>query len=390
MTDLCEIVEAFGEATSSTPAVEVVLITIAAGNGASGVVTGVTPVVITDSASATSTAYDSQYAVLLSTAAATGTEFPTFVISASALSDAEGRSALFVSTSESVSSSGASQSTAYPDIVTPLLVSAATATSTVTTFSSASMLLLSAGAGTSDLQIGWLESVSSSAATASSVTPQRVLSTLLVNTGSGTSEVVPFTRIADMVLESTAGAASLVELQIDMAAFLNSTAASSSDVWYKDPGRVAYVLNTETAAGSWYDNFDFESIAQPPGYVLAVGPDGLYALSGATDSGEQIDAYVKPGFVDFGTANTKRVDQIYFGYTSTGQIATTVEVYESGHSPQTYYLEQRDAEAPRNSRITPGKALNGRYWRITVRNVAGADFEIHDASVDIAVSPRRV
>ena len=182
----------------------------------------------------------------------------------------------------------------------------------------------------------------------------------------------------------------MVMLQSSNQLLLESTAEVSSDVWYKDPGRVAWLMNTETTAASWYDNFDFESIAQPPGKVLAVGPDGLYELGGPTDSGEQIDAEVVSGFADFGAAQTKRVDNLYFGYTSEGRISVTTETYESGHLPSTYYLEQRDASAPRNSRVTPGKGLWGRYWRMTIRNVNGAEFEVHDATVDIAVSTRRV
>ena len=94
--------------------------------------------------------------------------------------------------------------------------------------------------------------------------------------------------------------------------------------------------------------------------------------------------------MDLGTAEVKRVDNIYFGYTSPGQLAVTVETKDSGHSPAKYLLEKRAATAPRNSRVTPGKGMWGRYWRFTVQNVDGAAFEVHDATVDIAVSPRRI
>jgi hypothetical protein len=55
-----------------------------------------------------------------------------------------------------------------------------------------------------------------------------------------------------------------------------------------------------------------------------------------------------------------------------------------------YYLEERDAGAPRNSRIIPGKGLVGRYWRTTTANVDGAAFRIYDTTIDIATSMRRV
>ena len=121
-----------------------------------------------------------------------------------------------------------------------------------------------------------------------------------------------------------------------------------------------------------------------------MGPDSIHELTGNSDNGQKIDSLVESGFTDFGVAQTKRLDNMYFGYTSDGQIAVQTEVYESGSTPSTYLLEERDANAPRNSRVTPGKGLWGRYWRLTITNVDGADFEVHDATVDIAVSTRRI
>jgi hypothetical protein len=173
-------------------------------------------------------------------------------------------------------------------------------------------------------------------------------------------------------------------------AVMENYADASDSVWYKDPNRVAWVLNTETSAASWYTNYDFDSVAQVPGKELAVGPDGLYVLTGATDAGDLIKASVASGFVDFGNPQTKRMDAMYFGYTSAGQLSVSVETYGSGHAASVYLLEQRTAAAPRNSRVIPGKGLVGRYWRTTIENVGGVDFDVYDTSVDIAVSTRRV
>ena len=181
-----------------------------------------------------------------------------------------------------------------------------------------------------------------------------------------------------------------MQVQTDVVLSISSSAEATSDVWFKDPTSKAWVMNTETTAMGWYDNFSFESIVSWKGRELAVGPDGIHELAGDTDNGEKIDSLVESGFTDFGVAQTKRLDNMYFGYTSDGQIAVQTEVYESGSPPSTYLLEERDANAPRNSRVTPGKGLWGRYWRLTITNVDGADFEVHDATVDIAVSTRRI
>jgi len=248
----------------------------------------------------------------------------------------------------------------------------------------------SAKATSSAVALGLLETAAEGANASSMVVLLRRAEESITSTAEGTDGVVATAESQTFLLLSSGEAASMVMLQSSNQLLLESAAEVSSDVWYKNPDCVAWLMNTETTAASWYDNFDFESIAQPPDKVLAVGPDGLYELSGPTDSGEQIDAEVVSGFSDFGVAQTKRVDNMYFGYTSEGHILVTAEAYDSGHPPSTYFLEQRNTTAPRNSRVTPGKGLWGRYWRMTIRNVDGADFEVHDATVDIAVSSRRV
>lgn len=153
----------------------------------------------------------------------------------------------------------------------------------------------------------------------------------------------------------------------------------------------ALVMNTETAALTHYTNFGFESLAQlPDGRVLAAGPAGLALLGGPNDMGDPIPASVTTGLLDFGSAQTKRVEAAYFGYTSDGQMGLEVDVRDSGHPPTTYTLEPRSPETPRNTRVQLGKGLFGRYWRLTLKNVTGAAFEIHDMSVDVATSARRV
>ena len=173
-------------------------------------------------------------------------------------------------------------------------------------------------------------------------------------------------------------------------AILASYANAYDRIIYKNPDAKALLTNTETTAAWMYNNFDFESVLSWMGVEIAVGPEGIYELTGDTDEDQPIDSYVQTGYMDFGTDKTKRLENIYLAYTSDGRILITPEVYESGHSPMMYALEQRQADAPRNSRVTPGKGLYGRYWRFTVANEGGSNFEIHDLSADVAVSTRRV
>ncbi len=389
MTDYCEIVEATAAATSECPVTDNIMVEVSSGNGSSTALPVTDHPLIEESATCTSQVVIDAFAILNSHALAASDLSHTMVVTHLLSSKARGRSSVTAFFNNMVEGVAEARSEIAADAPT-LLISAAQATSEVVANSVATFSLESKATARSSASLGLLEAVTSSADAASMVVVLRRVSQVVVETAAGQSEAYPASMPQHFLLLSSANAASLVLMQTDHHVFLESTAVAEADVWYKDPARVAWVMNTETTAASWYDNFDFESVAQSSAGVLAVGPDGLYELIGDTDSGELIDAEVVSDFTDFGVAQTKRVDYLYFGYTSSGRISVTTETYESGHSPTTYYLEQRLAGAPRNSRIEPGKGLFGRYWRMTLRNVDGADFEIHDATVDIAVSNRRV
>ncbi len=390
MSEPCEIVEELVAATSSCPATDVIMVQSSVGNGTSSTLPGITQPTIAESGNATSQVTVDAYAMMINVVEAHSDVSPSLVVTGLISNAARGRSSLFAVFNEmSESVANAEDEIAAMD-VPQLLLSAAQATSSLTANTVAVFQANESAKANSSVALGLLETAASGADASSMVVLLRRVEESVTSAAEGTDGVVATGEPQTFLLLSSGEAASMVMLQSSSQLLLESTAEVSSDVWYKDPGRVAWLMNTETTAASWYDNFDFESIAQPPGKVLAVGPDGLYELTGDTDSGEQIDAEVVSGFADFGAAQTKRVDNLYFGYTSEGRISVTAETYESGHPPSTYYLEQRDASAPRNSRVTPGKGLWGRYWRMTIRNVDGADFEVHDATVDIAVSTRRV
>ena len=390
MNGPCEIVEGLVVTTSSCPATDVIMVQPSVGNGTSSTVSGVTQPAITESGNATSQVMIDAYAVMINVAEAHSDVSPSLVVTGLISNAAQGKSSPLAAFNEMAEAVANAEDEIAAMDVPQLLLSAAQVTSSLAANTVAVFQADEGAKAASSVSLGLLEAATAGADASSMVVLLRRVEESVTSTAEGTDDVVATAKPQTFLLLSSGEAASIVMLQSSNQLLLESTAEMSSDVWYKDPGRVAWLMNTETTAVSWYNNFDFESIAQPPGKVLAVGPDGLYELGGSTDSGERIDAEVVSGFSDFGVAQTKRVDNLYFGYTSDGRISVTTETYESGHPPSTYYLEQRAAGAPRNSRVTPGKGLWGRYWRMTIRNVDGADFEVHDATVDIAVSSRRV
>ena len=393
MSDYCEVCEGVALATSSCPATDVIMVRGEAANATSSMVASPQPQgVLVETANATSAVTIDAYAVLVNSANAASSVNHTMVITGLLQDSAKGVSTVV----QGLNQMAESVATATDEILvadaSQLLVSAAQAMSSIAGAGTiAEVFLESKGEAKSFASLGLLEAVTSSAnATGMIAVLQRRVDVLATSTADAASTASPSGAPETYLLLSTANGTSLVQVQTDVVLSISSSAEATSDVWFKDPTSKAWVMNTETTAMGWYDNFSFESIVSWKGRELAVGPDGIHELAGDTDNGQKIDSLVESGFTDFGVAQTKRLDNMYFGYTSDGQIAVQTEVYESGSPPSTYLLEERDANAPRNSRVTPGKGLWGRYWRLTITNVDGADFEVHDATVDIAVSTRRI
>ncbi len=390
MTDYCEILEASAEATSECPSIEGVMVVGAGATSAAEVNIGRTYPLITETATSTSQVTIDAYAILNGAAVATSTLSHTLVVTGLLSDAAEAKGTAIVGLTEVLEAVAQASAEIAAADVPVMLVSATQATGSVVANTIGVYEADASASATASVTLGMSEMANSAAVSASMVVLLRRVNELVVGSADGVSTAYPSNVPQDFLLISTASGSGLALVQGEHNLLIEADAAASAGVWYIDPGRKAWVMNTETTAASWYDNFDFESITQTPDGVLAVGPDGLYTLDAATDAGVNIQAEVVSGLQDFGAPQTKRMDYMYFGYTSGGQISVTPEVYESGHAPVTYFLEQRDASAPRNSRVEPGKGLFGRYWRVTIRNVAGADFEVHDTTVDIAVSNRKV
>lgn len=165
----------------------------------------------------------------------------------------------------------------------------------------------------------------------------------------------------------------------------------SDEAFYKNPGAIAWLMNTETAAAYWYSNWQFSDMVQVGDVVLAVGPEGLCVIGGNTDAGEVIDAVLKYGFMDFGTEQKKRLPEIVFGYAADTPMAVEVETYGQGYPAFEYRISpQRQSQQPTNGRLTPGKALNARYWRIAVHNTDGGAFSVNSITATVAESARRL
>lgn len=188
--------------------------------------------------------------------------------------------------------------------------------------------------------------------------------------------------------------ATVEELLTQAAGISNETiiavATATEVLWANDFGALAWVLNSETGGLSTYDNFGFSSIAVHDGVMYATSPEGVFALTADKDQNRDVDAEVQTGMMDFDIPTTKRISDIFVGYTG-GQLEYSVETYDGANGEiYSYDMPERDAAAPRNNRVKPGRGLSSRYWRFTIKNIDGADFQLHDQTAVIGPSNRRL
>jgi hypothetical protein len=138
-----------------------------------------------------------------------------------------------------------------------------------------------------------------------------------------------------------------------------------------------YAVSVENAAVSEYAGWKFNSFAVIGGRAYGAAEDGIHLLEGDTDDGEQIDASVRVGLSNLGTALYKAVPYGYIGYTSTGALLLKVITSDRGVKKENWYsLSAIPRGSDANARFAPRKGLQSVYWDFEVANIAGADFEL--------------
>ena len=152
-----------------------------------------------------------------------------------------------------------------------------------------------------------------------------------------------------------------------------------------------WVVNTQNAAFSEYQNFPFNSLMEYEGRYYGLAADGLYLLAGDTDEGAEISAAIKTGLLDMGTHFLKDAKAAHLGYNSTGEMVLKVITTDAGEKVEHWYkMKPAAAEEVRDGRVVIGRGLRARYWQFELVNVAGADFEVDDVTLLYQVLSRRI
>lgn len=148
------------------------------------------------------------------------------------------------------------------------------------------------------------------------------------------------------------------------------------------------VMHTESMALSTYDNYNFNSFAKFNGVYLGANGSGIFALSGATDDGALINAAARVGITDFGTSHLKRVDRMYVGYRTDGDMV--LRVFTDETTSRDYLLTSTGKTGMHGNHVRIGKGLAARYWQFEIQNRFGSDFEMNMIEVKPTVLRRRI
>jgi hypothetical protein len=146
-------------------------------------------------------------------------------------------------------------------------------------------------------------------------------------------------------------------------------------------------FNLEGRQHSQYANFDFNSMCRFNGIDLGANENGIFKLDdgdfdySAAATFEPIQAFVELPTSDWGIENQKRIRSAHLGIETNGELLLTFTDDEGVDHP---YVVVPDfaANKQHSVRITAGRNNGkGRYWRVRLDNINGADFSLNSLRV---------
>jgi len=143
-----------------------------------------------------------------------------------------------------------------------------------------------------------------------------------------------------------------------------------------------YCMNLETGAVSRYTNCDFTS-SYGDKATLA---DGLYSLAGAKDGATDIAAVADLGRHDFGSAELKRLPNLYIGGAADSPMKLTVQTNEASYD----YAARSCNGGLAMQRFDTGKGLRATWYNLTLTNQLSSDFSIASVIAMMGATSRRV
>jgi len=148
-----------------------------------------------------------------------------------------------------------------------------------------------------------------------------------------------------------------------------------------------YVLNLDNRALTEYDSYPFNSMTEFNGVRLGASSSGIFALTGDTDNGSNIDAVAKMFFQSEGKV---RMRYAYVNYRSDDDITLIVVPEESTVEAYEYTLKKTAKDGLQINREKLGRGIELTNGTIEIQNVNGGDLELKSLEAVIDALSRRV
>lgn len=147
-------------------------------------------------------------------------------------------------------------------------------------------------------------------------------------------------------------------------------------------------FNAETFAATRYVGYNYVSFATFRGRHYGANVDGLFELTGDSDAGEDIDASIILGRLNFGSSHLKRMYNAYISGVSEGSLS--LRVFGDDDKIREYKTKVPLGDIIRYRRVGIAKGLKMHYWQFEVRNEFGQTFDLHSMDLYPIVLQRRV
>lgn len=155
----------------------------------------------------------------------------------------------------------------------------------------------------------------------------------------------------------------------------------------------AWVINTDTLGVTQYAQFPFDALVTHGGATLGLTATGLYELSGDTDDGEPIAAWIRTGDLTLGGTRRSSVPRAYLYVRQDGDLILKTTTTDKGHRAEHWYRltpSAADGADTATRRVRLGRGVRGVSWAFEIANVDGADFDLRGCEVLPVVLSRRV
>ncbi len=144
-----------------------------------------------------------------------------------------------------------------------------------------------------------------------------------------------------------------------------------------------YATNVLTGGVARYQGFDFGGFARTTDETYGWKSDGLYRIGADTDDGALLSAIVDMAAEEFGTAQRKRLDNLFLGLSTDGQVF--VSLTDDNNSEVVYRARAKGSEY----RVDAQRGRSSRFWRMRLELVDATYAELDNVEWVVGATGRR-